>query len=176
MKKIVSLLLSLLLVFQFSILNVSAKTITTKVKAGTTIPIALETEQTSKTVAVGHKLQAIIQEDVVVDNIVVFKKGDKATLNVVQNKKAGFVGIPGEMTISGGNIFDANNESHLIDFTQNYVGKEKTWPKVCLVCGVFIILAPLALFGFVKGGQAEIQPNMILQVRTVQEFDFVENL
>ncbi len=176
MKKILSLLLSILLGLQFSILSVSAKTVTAKVKAGTTIPISLETEQTSKTVSVGHKLQAIIQEDVVVDKVVVFKKGDKATLNVVQNKKAGFVGIPGEMTISGGNVFDANNESHLIDFTQNYVGKEKTWPKVCLACGVFIILAPLALFGFVKGGQAEIQPNMVLQVRTVQEFDFVENL
>ena len=78
------------------------------------------------------------------------------------------------MLISGGKVYDANGEERRIDYNQQIVGKEKTWPKVCLVCGLFIILAPLVLFGFVKGGQAEIQTVTVLNTRTVTTFKFKE--
>lgn len=142
------------------------------VPAGTVVPITVSQTQTSKTVTSGSSIEAKITEDVIIDNNIIFKKGDRAVLSVLSAKKAKFVGIPGEIKLSGGKIFDAKGEEHRIDFNQQITGEEKTWPKVCLGCGVFIILAPLALFGFVKGGQAEITSNQTVDVKTTSTFKF----
>ena len=117
-------------------------------------------------------MDCVISQDVIIDDTVVFKKGDRAALNISSAKKAGFVGIPGELVIAGGEVFDANNNGHLVTFNRTLTGEEKTWPKVCLGCGIFIILAPIALFGFVKGGQAELNPKSTFEVSLSQEFKF----
>jgi hypothetical protein len=143
-----------------------------KVKANTVVPITLEKLETSKTVMAGGTVNAIIAEDVIVDNVVVFKEGDKASLNIISAKKAGFVGIPGEITVSGGKVFDTKGVAHRVDYTTQIEGEEKTWPKVMLGCGVFIILAPLALFGFVKGGQAKMLPATVIDTRITSEFTY----
>lgn len=174
MKKILSVFLNLAIGLNFSCGYCFARQIS--VPSGTTVRIISEKMQNSKNLTAGDKLEAIIQQDVIIDDVAVFKRGDRAILNVSHAKKAGFVGIPGELVISGGEIIDANNKNHLVDFNQSYVGDEKTWPKVCLGCGVFIVLAPLALFGFVKGGQAEIRPNLPIDVRLLQDFNFDVNL
>ena len=176
MKKFLATFLSFVFIFQLIILPGCAKTNSVKVKSGTTIPVTVNTEQNSKNVTTGAKIEAVIDKDITINDIVVFKKGDRATLNVVQVKKAGFVGIPGELTIAGGEVFDTNNTAHQIDFTKNFVGEEKTWPKVCLGCGLLIILAPIALFGFVKGGQAEIKPFIPIEIKTSQDFEFSPKL
>jgi hypothetical protein len=143
-----------------------------KVSANTSVPITIEKMETSKTVFTGGTINAIIAEDVIVDGVKVFQQGDKANLNVINAKKAGFVGIPGEMTISGGKVFDTKGVAHRVDYTSQLVGEEKTWPKVMLGCGIFIILAPLALFGFVKGGQAQMLPSTIIDTRLTSEFTY----
>lgn len=143
-----------------------------KVPANLSVPINVSQKYTSKTVVAGGFIDAQIAEDVYVNDTLVFRKGDKAALNILSVKKAGFVGIPGEMVVSGGKVFDTNGDEHRIDFNQQLTGDEKTWPKVCLACGIFIILAPIALFGFVKGGQAEINPAHNFDVRITTAFDF----
>ena len=167
MKKIVSLFC----LFAFLLISHPAQAIV-NVKSGTIIPIALVQTETSKTVVAGGTIDATVAEDVVVDGTVVFKEGDKASLNVIHAKKAGFVGIPGEITISGGKIYDAKGDAHRVDYSVRVEGEEKTWPKVMLGCGVFIILAPLALFGFVKGGQAKLFSNNIINTTLMSEFKF----
>lgn len=174
MKKILSLFLNVIIITNLCASECLARQI--NVPSGTTIRIVSEKLQNSKNLTSGDKLEAIIQQDVVIDDIIIFKRGDRATLNVSHAKKAGFIGIPGELIISGGEVVDANNQAHLVDFSRSYIGEEKTWPKVCLGCGVFIILAPLALFGFVKGGQAEIRPNVTIDVKLLQNFGYNINL
>ena len=142
----------------------------TRVPAGTTIPLVITQKVTSKSVTSGGTIDATVEDDVKVNGKVVFAKDATASLNVISAKKAGFVGIPGEMTIYGGKVYDINGNEHKIDFNRQIVGEEKTWPKVMLGCGVFIILAPLALFGFVKGGQAEIHPVPPIEVKLSNEF------
>lgn len=170
MKKLVATILSVMF------LTLPAFSAGVKVKSGTVVPLVLNSTKTSRNVVVGEQLEASVQRDILVDGVVVFKQGDRAKINVVHVKKAGFVGIPGELTVSGGEVFDTNNEVHRFDFMQSYVGEEKTWPKVMLGCGVFIILAPLALFGFVKGGQAELKDYVPIEVKTTQDFEFKQNL
>lgn len=169
MKKVLLIILGVIFAVQFAGVGCFADEIV-KVKAGTVIPIALDNLQTSKNVTAGSKINAVIQQDVIVNGVKVFSKNDKAFLNVSHAKKAGFVGNPGEITITNGQVFDTAQNAHLIDFAQTYSGEEKTWSKVLLGCG--LILLPLALFGFVKGGQAKIAPNITMPVRLIQDFDY----
>ena len=131
----------------------------TRVPAGTTIPLVITQKVTSKSVTSGGTIDATVEDDVKVNGKVVFAKDATASLNVISTKKAGFVGIPGEMTIYGGKVYDINGNEHKIDFNRQLVGEEKTWPKACLGVSIFF-LWPLALCGLVKGGQAEIHTIM----------------
>ena len=139
------------------------------VKSNTIVPISINNNITSKNTVAGSSINATIIEDVKVKNKIVFKAGDRAILNILSTKKASFVGIAGEIIISGGKVFDINGEAHRFEFSQQVTGDEKTWPKVCLGAG--LILLPLALFGFVKGGQAKLTPAQILDVRLTSDFD-----
>jgi len=168
MKKVISLVL---LVATINLYNpVLAKTI--EVNSGTRIPITVKNEFTSKNVLAGQKIEAIIEDDINIKNIVVFRRGDPAIINVSDVKKAKCLGIPGEIYIVNGEVVDANGNKHLIEYNQKITGEEKTYPKVCLGCGMFIILAPLVLVGFVKGGQAKINPNKPLDTSLRSDFQF----
>ncbi len=171
MKKILVMVLTFVFVFYFTGATVLANEAVI-VKSGTVIPVSVKSVQNSKTVKSGDKIECLIAQDIVINDIVVFKKGGRATLNVSNAKKAGFVGIPGELVIAGGEVYDVNNNEHLVTFNRTITGEEKTWPKVCLGCGLLIILAPIALFGFVKGGQAELNPATSIDVNLSQDFKF----
>ena len=169
MKKIFVWFLLIAFVNMYS--PVLAKTIA--VKEGIRIPITVQSEYTSKNVAAGQKINAVIDEDVIINDVTIFKRGDNAILNISDAKKAGFIGIPGMVEVVNGSVTDIRGDKHSIDFNQKIVEEEKTWPKVCVGCGMFIILAPLVLFGFVKGGQAKISPSKIIEVSTRNDFNFV---
>jgi len=141
----------------------------TKVPAGTIVPISVNQKTTSKNVASGGTIGAKIEDDVKIGETVVFKKGDSASINVMTAEKAGFLGNPGEMVLYGGKVYDVQGKAHSYEFNRQIVGKEKTWPKVCLGVSIFL-LWPLALFAFVKGGQAEINPLPPVEVVIPNDF------
>lgn len=145
---------------------------TIEVKKDTRIPITVKSEVSSKNIKAGQKIDAIIDEDVKINNVVIFKKGDKATINISEVKKAGFIGIAGEVAFVDGKVTDVKGEEHTIDYKRRIFGEDKLYPKFCLFCGVFIILAPLVLFGFVKGGQAKVYPSQIINVSIKNTFEF----
>lgn len=177
MKKVLGLLLTVIFLNMYIALPAISANKTIEVREGTRIPITVKTEYTSKHVEAGQKINAIIDEDVLIDGVAVFKQGDNAIIKVSDAKKAGFVGIPGEIMLVNGEVIDAKGNKHSFEYNQKLTGEEKTWPKVCVGCGVFIILAPLVLFGFVKGGQAKVSPNKVIDVALRNEFKFnTENL
>lgn len=170
MKKIFSLFL--LIVFLNVYTPVLAASI--EVREGTRVPITVTSEYTSKTIESGQRINAIIEDDVKINNVIVFKKGDNAILNISDVKKAGFVGMSGMMEIVNGSVTDIHGEKHSIDFEQTIVGEEKNWPKACVGLGVItVVLIPLALFGFVRGGQAKISPSKVIEVSIRNNFEFV---
>ena len=91
-------------------------------------------------------------------------------INVADVKKNGFVGIPGSIVFINGTVNDVTGKTHPVQFTYKVTGEEKTWPKVMLGCGLLIILAPLALFGFVKGGHGELLPNQVINATLMNDF------
>jgi len=143
---------------------------TVKVNSGLKIPLRVEQKQSSKNLTAGSKISLEVANDVYQDNVLVFKKGDKAYLNIAEVKKAGFLGHAGEFSVNDGEVYDVNGSIHPINFVQNYSGEEKTYPKVLLTVSVFFLF-PLALFGFVKGGQAEITPVQTINTRLDETFD-----
>lgn len=167
MKKLVSLVLLLTLVNLYT--PALAKVI--EVKEGTRIPITVTAESTSKTIQAGQAINAVIDADVVINNTVVFKKGDNATIKVSDVKKAGFIGNAGEIQLINGEAVDALGNKHSIEYNQKIIGDEKTYPKVLLATSIFFLF-PLALFGFVKGGQAKISPNKIIDVSVRNGFNY----
>jgi len=171
MKKIFT---TILLFAIFAISNpVLAQTI--EVNSGTTIPLTVTTEYNSKTMVPGQKVHAIVENDVNIKGVSIFKQGNPAEINISDVKKASFVGIPGEVYLINGNVIDNNGNKHEIEYNAKITGTEKTWPKVCFGCGMFIILAPIALFGFVKGGQAKLMPHNIINVQVRNDFRYTAN-
>jgi len=117
-----------------------------KVYSGLKIPVRVEEKQTSKNVLSGANINLEVASDVVFNDVLVFKKGNRATLNISDTKKAGFLGHAGKISITDGEVFDNNGVAHTLDFRQNYIGEEKTYPKVLLTASVFFLF-PLALLG-----------------------------
>lgn len=148
---------------------------TIEISSGTTVPLTVTDEYSSKNIMPGQKIQAIVEDDVNIKGTNVFKKGNSATINISDVKKAGFMGIPGELYIVNGEVTDNNGIKHGIEYNEKITGVEKTWPKACFGCGMLIILAPIALFGFVKGGQAKILPNKVINVQVRNDFRYNSN-
>lgn len=165
MKKFIALIL--LFVFTNLSMPVFAKSIT--VKNSTRVPITFEQQYTSKQVFAGQKIDGVIADDVKIQNQVVFKKGDRAFLNVSDVKKAGFIGNAGELYLVNGAVMDVNGDVHTVEFNKKFIGKEKTYPKVLLGVSIFFLF-PLALFGFVKGGQAKVNTGEIIDVYLRNDF------
>ncbi len=86
MKKILVMVLTFVFVFHFTGATVLANEAVT-VKSGTVIPVSVKSVQNSKTVKSGDKIECLIAQDIVINDIVVFKKGGRATLNVSGAKK-----------------------------------------------------------------------------------------
>lgn len=166
MKKI---FITFLLLSFFNLMTLPAQS-ACYVSAGRKIPLVYVGEKlTGKDLSSGDKINVEIQTDVKINNIVVFKQGDEGTLNVADARKARFWGNPGEMLLINGTVQDVKGNPHPVEFTYKITGTEKTWPKVMGAISIFFLF-PLALFGFVKGGQAELLPNKTINVTLLNDF------
>lgn len=168
MKKV----LIVLILFAFLMISVvPANADNVLVNAGKRIPVVYSGEKVSgKTVAAGDKLYAQVQSDVRVNSKLVFKQGGTVILNIADAKKARCWGNPGEILLINGSVEDANGNFHPIEYNHKITGEEKTWPKAMGAVSIFFLF-PLALFGFVHGGQAEITTGKTINVMLMNDFN-----
>ena len=164
-------ILSLFICFCFiSILPSYAMAESIQVKSGLIIPLVTTEYKTSKNIVAGEKIKAVIENDVKINDVVVFKKGNSAVIFVSDTKKSNFAGTAGEILLTNGKIIDANGAEHRIEYLSKIQGSEKTYPKVLLGAGLFIW--PLLLFGFVKGGEAKLPQQTPIEVTLNEDFKF----
>lgn|GEM_PF-3619773 len=142
------------------------------VPANTSIHISPIDTVTSKDKNV-DTINATIMEDVAINNIVIFRAGDKANLHIGEIEKARCWGAAGKLVISNGYVYDVKGVKHKIIISKNYYGEEKTWPKTCGIVSLFL-LWPLAFCGFVHGGQAVVSASSEIETSLASQFDFVE--
>ena len=117
------------------------------------------------------KIDAIITENVIVNNTIIFKAGDRATLHIEEIEKAHCWGNPGKLFVNNGYAYNVKGDKHKILISRNYYGDEKLWPKACGVASLFLLL-PLALFGFVHGGQAIVSASSEIETTLASQFNF----
>ena len=172
MKKIISTLLCLCFSLTFPSAVIAEEI---QVKSGLNVPIVIIDNKTSNDLIGGSQLRAVIEDNIKIKNTVVFKKGDPAFLYISEVKKAGFLGVPGYVVLSNGKVFDVNKNAHNIQYINKVEGKEKTYPKVLLGISIFMLF-PLALFSFIKGGEAKITGNIPLYVILNDDFGFSTSL
>lgn len=165
MKKLISTLCV------FCLLSIQNSTLASiLVPANTSIFITPVETVTSKHRDINN-IQATIQNDVIVDGKVVFKAGDKAVLNIGEIEKARCWGNPGKLSVVNGFAYDTKGQKHKILISKNYYGEEKTWPKVMGGISIFFLF-PLALFGFVHGGQATVSSTVEIETNLTSQFNF----
>lgn len=164
MKKVLSAFLL------FAVVNLYLPVLAVSVPANTSIFITPKETVTSKDNNV-NIINATITSDVVINNKVVFKAGDRAVLNICDIEKARCWGKAGKFTVNNGYAYDAKGNKRKILFSKNYYGEEKTWPKACGAVSIFFLF-PLALFGFVHGGQAKISASCEIEANLASSFAF----
>ena len=150
------LIFLLLLVF---LTTTQLQAVAINVPADTKVSINLEEQYTSEQINSDKIIPAVVSEDVILNNKVIFKKGDKANIMVSAYKKKRFFGRGGYIEIQDVIIKDTQNNEHVFSLSKRIEGGNREWVLVCITCGMLIILAPLVLCGFVKGKSAIITEN-----------------
>ena len=84
------------------------------IKTGTVVPVILDTPATSKKNKTGSRIECRVYENIKIEDVLIFKEGGRAFLNVKFAKKAAFLGIPGKLTIKDGEIFDINGKKYKV--------------------------------------------------------------
>ena len=152
-----------------SLLTITAPVQALTVKDGVDITIMLNTVTTTKDIR-DYNIQATIKEDVIYKGVKIFQEGDKAILTVQDYEKAGFWGNGGELLVSNGYAYDTKGNKRKIMYSKKIEGKDKNWVKG--TCAAGLILWPLLLFGFVKGGEAKLMPKDEIFATTMTSFEY----
>lgn len=92
-------------------------------------------------------------------------------MHIGEIEKAKCWGKAGKLVVSNGYVYDVKGNKHKILFSKIYYGEDKTWPKVLGVVSIFF-LWPLALFGFVQGGQANVSASAEIETTLASQFNF----
>ena len=171
MKKIVSIFL-LLIIFTLTTVRQAVYAKSVNVPADTEIWAKLNHEYTSENVRSGNPISATLNNDVIVDNIIVVKKGSNIDFIIDEARKKGFAGNGGYIVIKKAVATDTNGQEHIFNLQKKVVGKDKDWVPVCMMCGLTVILAPLMFFGFVKGKSAVLHEGSILDATLEKGFVF----
>ena len=140
------------------------------IPADTEIWATLKQDYTSEKLKSGINISAPIDNDIIIDGTVIFKKGTNLEIVIDESKKKSFGGNGGYIAIKKAYATDINGQKHTFILNKKVKGKDKEWVPVCIMCGVTIILAPLMLFGFVKGQPAILPEGTIIDAKLEQGF------
>jgi hypothetical protein len=129
------------------------------------IPVVFKYPVTSDQLRTGDIVPIGLNEDVYIDNILVFKKGTDGALFVDKAKGNGAFGRGGSINISGGKITDVFGNEHTIKVSGNSKGDGSAAGVVLPILSL-AILWPLAFFAFKKGKDAVIPAGKLLYAYT----------
>jgi hypothetical protein len=128
----------------------SAEPAKVNLKEGTDVNLKLAQALSSKTATTGDSVELVLDQDLIVDNALVAKKGARAVATVSNAKKAGMAGKGGELNLRL-EYLKAGDTRVKLRGTQAKNGDNKTGATVGLVLAFGVL-------GFMKHGkQAEVK-------------------
>ena len=170
MKKIQSILLTLLLIFSFTAPAFSAEV---QVKEGTRVPVILPNTVSSDGLQSENTISAMISRDVLIDGVIAFKKNDPVLLNIESYKRSGVLGRAGSLKLNGATVQDASGKQHPASFGYQANGDGRrgiaitlfvlSFPLV-LAFGLGLIIMPIAIA--IRGRAASMQGGGVFDVLT----------
>ena len=123
---------------------------TVTLKAGTVIPLVLDSTIDGNNAKVGQNVNFRVTSDVIVDGKTVISAGSLAKGQVVRSEKNGLLGSAGEVEIAVKSI-------QAVDGTNVYLADGNVFDEGSNKLGVSIVVTLFCLFGFlIKGGKAQI--------------------
>jgi hypothetical protein len=153
----------------------NAETIT--IPAGTRVPVLVSNNISSNTVKTSDTINLTIAEDVLVNNKVVFRQGDAASLNVQKARSNGHWGRPGLLELNSGLVTGVKGDKLPVNISYNAKGASR---RAFSIAGT-IISIPLILFAvglvtlpvavMTSGKEARIGQGLVLDTMTTAPSD-----
>lgn len=128
---------------------------------GTPVTISLLEELSSKTASIGQRVQFIVESDVKVKGVLVFKKHAPAIGEVTGVSAAGMVGVAGSLTVSLRQVQAVDGTMVAISSTKGGKGKSKLASTIAIsvLCCVFAL--------FRKGKNVEFKAGSLYNAYTL---------
>jgi hypothetical protein len=127
----------------------------------TNIPIIFKYPLAGNSLKNGDPIGVQVNDDVYVNNTLIFKKGQDATLFVDKSKHAGAWGRGGKIEIQTGSVRDAYGNDYIINATK-HVGADSKPSAIILPIVSLVICWPLVFLAFRHGDEATITPGTII--------------
>jgi len=167
MKKLLSVFLSISFLLIMPLM-VKAEEITGKVEqtreisinSGLTIPIVFAYPVNSLSIRKGDVLPIKINQDIMVNNTLLFKKGNEGIVFIEEAKPARAWGRAGLIEINSGKINDIYGNEYPITLTNHSKGNTSKAAIILPIVSI-IFLWPLLFFAFKKGEEVSIPPGKI---------------
>jgi hypothetical protein len=155
--------MSIFLITFFSIQSV-APLLAATIAGGTNIPVRLNQSLSGSNAQVGTFVSFSVTNDVKVDGVVVVKSGAQAEGQVTSAKKAGMIGMPGSIGVNVITVTAVDGKKIPVQAVSVSDGEDKSVTS--------IILGLLCILGFfMKGGEGELNSNLIINTRTLSDVE-----
>jgi len=151
---------------------------TINVPEGTIVPITVEQEYTTKDLSPGEKIDAIIENDVYINGICIFKEGSSAIIKVSNIVEAKMNGSPAILYLVNGEVTDTKGIRHEIEYRKKIIGTERPWMKASTRLGsTRIMYSPnTLLYGTTRGGEARLLPYQAIEGKLINSFKYNNEL
>ncbi len=120
---------------------------------------------TSKQIKAGDNIPVTINQDVEVEDTLVFKRGAQGVVFVDSSKTGRSFGRGGSIEITSGKLTDVYGNEHYVKISEHAQGVDKSTGKI-LPAVSLVVAWPLALFGFKKGEEAMIPAGKMVYAYT----------
>ncbi|MEB3286251.1 MAG: hypothetical protein VKJ04_01985, partial [Vampirovibrionales bacterium] len=135
----------------------------------TSVPIMLKQPVYGNSLQAGDRIPVAVGENIQIDGVQIFKKGDPGYLLVDRSTHTKAFGRGGALDIRSGMVRDVKGTEHPIQFTQHSKGANDGSAVVLPVISLFV-LWPLALFAFRNGREASIPAGSVIPGVTTGSF------
>jgi hypothetical protein len=135
-----------------------------KIPKDLVIPVSLLRSLRSDALFSGQKIPIQIFDDVKVNDIVVFKKGDEGIVIIGKARKASYFGTAGKIIIEKGQITDRFGNEYDVKLGIKKKGEDSNIAgRAVPIIGGLVLAWPFLLFGLKKGDQTEVEADTVFQ-------------
>jgi hypothetical protein len=139
--------------------------------AGTRVPVSVYNTVSSDNLKMGDMVSAVVRNDVRYKDVLFFKAGDTAVLNIQKSKPATGHGGAGLLIVNGGRAIDVNGVEHPFNLSVQSKGVSKRgWGVTASILGVLVLLVPFGIW--IEGTPATLQGGAVYDGLTTSPIAF----